>query len=346
MVLRIKPIALSELPDLDVGGQPRLVPLDSIDEDPEQPRKEFDDDSLGELAETLRLRGVRSPVSVRPHPAELGRWMLNFGARRLRASKLAGKSDIPAFVDETFDGYDQVIENEQREGLKPLEIALFIKRQLDRGQSRKDIARGIGKSPSYITVASALIDAPDWLMDAYRTGKCRGMFELYELRRLHEEDAAAVQAWLAGVDLVGRVELRRLKERVSGAEGLAAASEGRAVAGASREVEAAPAGRSSAARSAVDPLAPLSREPKASVVASRFQPFKSDERSAAPVGLSVSERLFVEAEHEGRRVRVMLDELPLAPASVYVVAEDAGRVVASVHALGGLELVRGTGPRP
>ena len=188
---------------------------------------------LVQLAEKFGFRSVLvvPAVSVRPHPCEPGRWMLNFGARRLRASKLASKPDIPAFVDETFDSYDQVIENERREGLKPLEIALFIKRHLDRGHSRKDIARGIGKSPSYITVASALIDAPDWLMDAYRTGKCRGMFELCELRRLYEEDAAAVHAWLAGVDFVGRVELRRLKERVRGAEGFASASEGRAVAG-------------------------------------------------------------------------------------------------------------------
>jgi len=115
MALRIKRISLPDLAALDAGGQPRLLPVDSIDEDPEQPRREFDDDSLRELAETIKARGVRSPVSVRAHPSEPGRWMLNFGARRLRASRLAGKADVPAFVDESFDSYDQVIENEQRE---------------------------------------------------------------------------------------------------------------------------------------------------------------------------------------------------------------------------------------
>ena len=69
------------------GGTPMLLPLDSIDEDPEQPRREFDAEALQELADTIRERGVRQPVSVRPHPEQPGRWMLNFGARRLRASQ-------------------------------------------------------------------------------------------------------------------------------------------------------------------------------------------------------------------------------------------------------------------
>lgn len=79
---------------LPENGSPLRLPIAFIDEDPEQPRQEFDDDSLAELAATIWDRGVRQPVSVRTHPSEPGRWMLNFGARRLRASKLAGLSEI------------------------------------------------------------------------------------------------------------------------------------------------------------------------------------------------------------------------------------------------------------
>jgi NTP pyrophosphatase (non-canonical NTP hydrolase) len=61
------------------------------------------------------------PISVRPSLRQAGRWMPNFGARRLRASRMAGVAEIPAFIDTTADSYDQVIENEQREGLKPLD---------------------------------------------------------------------------------------------------------------------------------------------------------------------------------------------------------------------------------
>ena len=70
-------------------GQPRQLPIGDIDEDPAQPRSEFEPQALQQLAETIAQRGVRQPISVRPHPEQAGRWMLNFGARRLRASTLA-----------------------------------------------------------------------------------------------------------------------------------------------------------------------------------------------------------------------------------------------------------------
>jgi len=111
-------------------GRPLLLAIDLIDEDPLQPRSEFEAESLGELAKTIAARGVLQPVSVRTHPEQAGRWMLNFGARRLRAARLAGKTEIPAFVEEAADSLDQLLENEQRENLQLLEVALFVQRQL------------------------------------------------------------------------------------------------------------------------------------------------------------------------------------------------------------------------
>ena len=143
MVLSLDGLDLLAPMDLPDAGTPLRLALDAIDEDPEQPRQEFDEQALAELAETIRERGVRQPVSVRTHPLQPGRWMLNFGARRLRACKLAGQSEIPAFVDNTANSIDQFIENEQRTGLTPLEIALFVQRALNRGESQADIARAI-----------------------------------------------------------------------------------------------------------------------------------------------------------------------------------------------------------
>ena len=128
MPLRTDPIGFPDLASFESGGLLHL-PIDTIDEDPDQPRSEFDVAALEELASTIRTRGVLQPVSVRPHPQSPGRWMLNFGSRRYRASKLADRDVIPAFVDESFDTYAQVIENEQREALKPLELALFIQKR-------------------------------------------------------------------------------------------------------------------------------------------------------------------------------------------------------------------------
>lgn len=209
------PLQLDDLALLDTtppdSGRPLLLPIDVVEEDPEQPRKEFDEESLRDLAATIAERGVRQPISVRPHPAAEGRWILNFGARRLRASRLAGKADIPAFVDEATDSYDQVIENEQREPLKPLELALFVRRRLAAGDSQADIARRLGKSRQYITYATALIDPPDWLLSAYRDGQCRGLTELYELRKLHAERPDRVAALIAENKPVTREHIAALR---------------------------------------------------------------------------------------------------------------------------------------
>ena len=140
--------------------------------------------------------------------------MLNFGARRLRASKLAGKTEIPAFVDPMADTYDQVIENEQRESLKSLELALFVQRRMVNGDSQAEIARRLGKTRGYVTFLCALIDAPDWLLDLYRSNRCRGITELYELRKLHEASPEAVGCWLAAQDHIGRTEVQALKNKL------------------------------------------------------------------------------------------------------------------------------------
>lgn len=215
MPLQLDDLAALDEPAPDAGGRPMLLPLDGIDEDPDQPRHEFDANGLLELAATIRDRGVRQPISVRPSTQQPGRWALNFGARRLRASKLAGLTEIPAFIDTTADNYDQVIENEQREGLKPLEIALFVQKRLASGDNQAEIARRLGKSRQYVTLATALIEPPDWLLDAYRQDRCRGMTELYELRRLHGEHAEQVEAWASDREPMTRERIATLKRKLS-----------------------------------------------------------------------------------------------------------------------------------
>ncbi len=215
MPLQLDDLAALDEPAPDASGRPMLLPLDGIDEDPEQPRHEFDANGLLELAATIRDRGVRQPISVRPSTQQPGRWVLNFGARRLRASQLAGQTEIPAFIDTTADNYDQVIENDQREGLKPLEIALFVQKRLASGDSQAEIARRLGKSRQYVTLATALIEPPDWLLDAYRQGRCKGMTELYELRRLHGEHAEQVEAWALDREPMTRERIANLKRELS-----------------------------------------------------------------------------------------------------------------------------------
>jgi len=215
MTLPLDGLDLLNAPAILMAGAPLQLPLDLIDEDPDQPRKDFDQVTLAELTDSVKARGVLQAISVRRHPVTPDRWMVNFGARRLRASRLAGKPTIPAYVDNAMDSYDQVIENEQRESLSPLELAMFVQKKLQSGARSSEIARTLGKSRGYLTFIGALIDPPAWLLDLYRSGRCRGISELYELRKLHESQPEAVAQWMEGRAHVSRADVQVFKERLA-----------------------------------------------------------------------------------------------------------------------------------
>lgn len=215
---------------IEDDGAPRKAPeiaLADIDEDPAQPRTEFDADAMSELQASIKQSGVKSPVSVRANPTTPGRWMLNFGARRYRAAKAAGLETIPAFIDEAHDDYDQVIENIQRADLRPMELALFIKRKLGEGEKKNDIAKRLGKSAPSITWHTALIDAPSCIEDLYSTGRCTTAQYLYELVKLHEKYPEQVTAWCATGEEVTRKTIAALTDELKGKKsGVAGDAEG------------------------------------------------------------------------------------------------------------------------
>lgn len=165
-------------------GAPLILNVGVIDEDPNNPRTHFTD--LDGFAENIKERGILQPIVVRP-PVE-GRYMIRFGARRFRSAKLAGLTEIPVVISadpRQLDDYAQVSENRQRSELTPLEEAAFIKKRLDAGDKRKDIAIGMQVSASTITTLSALIDPPAFLLELYHSGKCTTPEYLYRLRSLH-----------------------------------------------------------------------------------------------------------------------------------------------------------------
>ena len=297
MVLDFDALALDQ-PMAGASGSPLLLPIEAIDEDPAQPRREFDQEALQQLADTITERGVRQPVSVRTHPEQPGRWMLNFGARRLRASKLAGKTLIPAFVDEAADSYDQVIENEQREGLKPLELALFVQRRLEAGDSQADIARRLGKSRTFVMYATALIDAPDWLMNAYREGRCRGARELHELRSLHTEHPRPVEDWIETTEAISRDRIAALRANLV-------------------KLATAPLPASTPATVAIDAAA------ESSTRTSRL----NGAAGMPPRSSSGTSRLALQADLDGQVVEVALDEMPARDGDVHVRPVSGGVVL-------------------
>lgn len=193
---------LSEL--LNVVDQPEkgpmMIPLDLIDEDPNQPRTEsnpgFSKESLSELAVTIKQRGIKSPISVRKNPDDPNRFIINHGARRYRASKIAGMTEIPAFIDNDYLEDDQIIENIQRNELTAREIAEHIGKKLSNGMKKGDIAKSIGKSPAFITQHATLLDLPEPIAEVFNTGRAKDVTVVNELVTAYKNAPDEVEAWL------------------------------------------------------------------------------------------------------------------------------------------------------
>lgn len=196
-------------------GKPILFDISEIMEDPNQPRQEFDETSLRELADNIKARGIKSPISVKPKNAD-GKFIINHGARRYRAAILAGLQKIPGFIDGEHADYDQIAENVHRENLTPLEIALFIKKRLASGEKKADIARGLNRDRAFVTQHAALIDPPDFLLTLYHSGKCGSAVHLYELRNLYNEHTEKVVAWCEGTEEITRKGITALKDSLNG----------------------------------------------------------------------------------------------------------------------------------
>lgn len=210
------PIAKERTVTAEVLGRPLQIPVKDIDEDPGQPRQEFDAASMEELEQSVRVHGVKTPISIRPHPTEQRRWILNFGARRLRASKAVGKTTIPAFVDRSHTDYQQVIENLQREDLKPRELAMFIKKKMDEGEKQAQIAELLGVNRSTVTNHLALIDPPACIDEIYTSGKCLSAKTLYDLRNLYKEFPKDVERWCEKAPEITRATVSALSAKLRG----------------------------------------------------------------------------------------------------------------------------------
>lgn len=183
------------------NGRPIELDMSLVDEDPNQPRTEnnpgFSNDNLNELAASIRLRGVKTPISVRANPDVLGRFIINHGARRFRASKRAEKSTIPAFIDNDYIDDDQVIENLHRDDLTAREIADHIGRKLAMGMKKSEIARVICKSPAFITQHVTLLDLPDPIAVVFNNGRVKDVTTVNELVTAYKKNRQEVETWLA-----------------------------------------------------------------------------------------------------------------------------------------------------
>jgi ParB family transcriptional regulator, chromosome partitioning protein len=192
------------------------IRLDRIVADPNQPRVEFEPESLGRLASSLKQRGQLQPIRVRWDEA-LDRYVVVVGERRWRAAGLAGMASIACVVapgspspEEILE--DQLIENCLREDLRPIEQARAFRTLLGRlGISQRQLAERLQVSPPTITRALALLDLPDSIQTAVDAGEI-APHTAYEISKI---DDAAAQAEAADQAARGRLRRDDMREMVT-----------------------------------------------------------------------------------------------------------------------------------
>ena len=168
-------------------AQMREVPVAKILPNPAQPRLSYDEDSLTELASSIREHGVLQPILVRPSGSK---FELIAGERRWRASGMAGRESIPAIVVE-FDEQTalevSIIENLQREDVSPLEEAAMFRKMTETfGYSVRQLAHKVGKDKGYVENRLRLSDAPADIRELVSLRKDT-ISHAYELMKIGDE---------------------------------------------------------------------------------------------------------------------------------------------------------------
>ena len=193
------------------GGVPyREIPLSAIEPDPHQPRQTFDEEKLKELADSIKLYGVLSPILVRAGQLP-GRYSVISGERRFRAAHLAGLSSIPAIVNQGDDveGRNlaiQLVENLQRDDLTPIERAHAIGALRDaHNLSIRDIADKLSISKSAVQRSLEILQLPHDLLNALKQGAAESKVLL--LAKIEDESVRAT--YLKDLEVLTRAQLER-----------------------------------------------------------------------------------------------------------------------------------------
>lgn len=190
--------------------------IDIVSPDPNQPRKNFDEVALQELADDLKKNGLIQPIVVREDPDNVGKFIVVAGERRLKAAKLAGFKKIRSILS-TYDnsqlGYVQIAENAKRDNLKFYEMAEFIVSRADAGEKQADIAEKLGLSKTRISEYMSWRDAPSFFKESKE--KFPSMRAFYDLVKLYAEYPSEVTEFINKAESISKVDITTLKKKLT-----------------------------------------------------------------------------------------------------------------------------------
>lgn len=188
------------------------IPVTEIEPNPKQPRRDFDDQALQELAASLKMHDLVQPVTVSQLPG--GKYRLISGERRWRAAKLAGLKDIPAYIRQANDQQLlelALLENLQREDLNAMEVALSYKRMMDElNHTQEQVAERMGKERSTVANYIRLLKLPPDIQVAVR----KGDISMGHARALINVDTIDKQLYIFHETIERKLSVRQTEELV------------------------------------------------------------------------------------------------------------------------------------
>ena len=190
----------------------KRIPLSQIEANPEQPRHDFDDNALSELAASVKMHDIIQPITVTQTAA--GKYRIIAGERRFRAAKIAGLADIPVYIRDVKDSKIlelALLENLQREDLNAIEIALSYRQLMEELDYTQDqLAERMGKERSTVTNYIRLLKLPPDIQAAVRSGA----ISMGHARALINVDAVEKQLYIFNEIRSKELSVRQTEELV------------------------------------------------------------------------------------------------------------------------------------
>lgn len=192
-----------------------VLKISEIEPNRSQPRKDFDENSLSDLAQSISQHGLLQPLLVRPLP--IGGYQIVAGERRYRACRMAGLTEVPVTIRELSDTETMelaLIENLQREDLSPIEEALGYKALIDEhGFSQEEVATSVGKSRPAIANSLRILKLPDSVLEYVKQDKISAGHARALLMLDNEEDMLELAELIYKKDLSVRQAEKLAKKK-------------------------------------------------------------------------------------------------------------------------------------
>lgn len=191
--------AVSKLHTNNLAGEKiHLLPIDDVQEDPDNPRKEYNESEIIELALSIATNKQLQPISVRDNPEQKGKYFSNFGSSRVRAIRWL-KDNMPenpngahvrAVIDNNFGRMGKLVENIQRKGLSAIEIATRLKEEVDEtGITPKEICEQLGKDKTWVSRHLKIAEVSDYVKSLINEGVLSNVEVILNVEKLYKEHA-------------------------------------------------------------------------------------------------------------------------------------------------------------